>query len=1654
MAGGQSRRLTTAQAITDNLRALSVLTQNPTGPWTAPERRTLGEWHGWGAAPQLFDRPEWADQLAELRSLVGDAGVDAAARTTLNAHYTDPRLIADLWGIVSAAGPAGGVVLEPGCGRGDVLAAAPDGWAGIGVELDPTTASVARALVGDRHTIRTESFADTNLAAGRLGAVVGNVPFGQVQLHDPAHNADRKLSIHDHFLAKAAAGLAPGGIAAVITSHWTLDARTTAGREAIGAHADFLGAIRLPGIAHRAHAGTDVVTDIIVLRGRAAGADAVHAEGFLDAPRSLDPEGRVTTSRYFEFHEDHVAGVETIRSGQFGPELAVTCDSDVWHDVVGDALGHLTAALPAGPTGPVGAADPAEAIAGVAPAAGPVGRITATPTGLFRVRGVDGWEPLKVSKSAAAELRLLVAMRDTLEELVVLERGDAPDAGIAATRARLNDTWRSYVDRFGPINRQSRNAKGSVVRPRLAGFRNDPGFARVAALERYDETTDTATPASILQGRVLRPTVVATTADTPAEAVMVSLQQRGRLDTALIGELLGIDPDDVAGALGDHAFTDPATAALVPRAEYLSGNVRQRLAAARDAAAADPAYARNVEALEAVQPRDVTAAELHGLLGAPWIAREVVQQYAIDLADTPAANAQSVQVQYSAELGKWNLVVSTTVAAHCGGDHPYGTESRNALQLLEDGLNGRVPTVTRTVEERQVIDPEATELARECLGSVQDHFDQWALHDNPARSAELLEKYNTTFNSTVARDYSGYEVATPGLVEGFELRPHQHQAIARVLLDGNSLLAHPTGAGKTAEMIVAGQELRRLGLAKLPCFAVPNHMLEQFTKDHISLYPDREVLAVTKDDLTAGGRAAFAAKVASHDWDAVIVTHNTLTAWPQSPGVAADLLERRIAQIRHDIESVAGQGDGRTLTKLLEKRLANAEERAKSAQSKVGERQDGHDMPFDESGIDYLFVDELQEFKNGELHSSATRLRGVPSGDGSQKARALEDKLTHLREQHPGKAVFSGATATPIANTVAEMWIMGRYVRPDLLADLGMSTFDAFRAQFADTVTAMELDASGTRYRQVERLARYKNLPELARWWGDFVDVVHVEDLNLPTPAIAGGRRQVHMVPPHPDLEHYMRYEISKRADAIRDRRVERDEDNFLKLTSDCRMASFDWEGFSGEPVDDAYSSLASCADSVAATWAANKDRIYLDVDGNPHPRPGAFQLVFADLGTPKPGEETSYDRLKAKMVARGIPAEQIQFAHEHSQSDDAKARFFAACRDGRVAVAISSTAKMGVGTNVQTRLRAIDHIDTPWRPDFVEQRDGRGIRQGNQNDEVDIRVHGTERSFSVFGWQVLETKAGFIGQVMRTRPDGPRSIEIGDDEALSYGQVKALATGDDDFLRAAELEHDLARLERLARAHGRDTQSAANRANRLDSRLALTTTRHEAQAPVVERIGRLDPDRQWRLEVKGQVHTNRADAARAIEDLTRYKSHTIEVGELPDERLTIRFVPIGTKAGTYRLVDTTTGADTRLSAVVDDRYNLGENVGALTRLSNLVERLADSHADDTAQLQELPDRIAAARASAEAPFVHAADLVDVRHQVTQIHQTLSDRYAADTANDDRTPGPSTPAAADPSRRTSTDPSPVRALVDRLPPPPSPPSVPPTPPSPGPQIGM
>lgn len=1540
----------------------------------------LARWSGWGALADAFDERDPAGRRlgSELASLLSPTELAAARRSTLNAHYTDARIATAMWRLVIALGFDGGRVLEPGCGPGVFLATRPAHVAvdAVGVELEPVTARIAALLHPDAD-IRNEGFETTRLR-DTVDIAIGNVPFAKVALHDPVHNRARH-SIHNHFLLKSLALTRPGGLLVALTSRFTLDSRNRAARRELAAVADFLGAVRLPSGAHRAAAGTDVVTDVVVFRRRDDVASPNHAGGWEQTDATVVDDVGLEVNEWFLTRPDLVLGRFVVGSGVYGTgdyrveldaELAPLLDrafASIADDAGRRGLRYVTADRSLGRQQP--------AVADRVPINAKEGSIHRAGTGFVRtVRGIAVAHDPRPRKDTA-ELAALCDLRDTTILLLDAQTQRLDDSEYLRLQRQLNEQYDRYARRYGPLNRFGLARTGRRdpdtgadlyrrVYPRLGGFTDDPDYRTLLALEQFDPDAQVATKASIFTSRVLAPARRRHGADGPDEALAVSLDETGGVDLARIGDLLGVTPDEALARLADRVLRDPTTGEVVAAEQYLAGDVRVRLDAARRAAAKDPAFIPNVEALEQVLPPDLAPADIDARLGAPWIPAADVEAFCAELLGT-----DGIVVEHAPLTALWAIAAPTWTRRTVAATSEWGTQRADAVALVDASLNQRPATVYDTLEDgTRVVNQPETVAAREKQEAIDARFADWVWSD-AARADRLAEVYNRIFNATVVPRYDGKHLSLPGLSAAFAPHPHQLDAVWRVLCTGDTLLAHAVGAGKTATMVMAAMEQRRLGLVKKPAFVVPNHMLDQFARELLQLYPAAHVLVAGRDDATPAGRKDLIARCATGDWDAVVLTHSTFERIPLAPTTRAEFLAERIEQFRAAIaESASGKG---LTVKRLEAMLARLEARHHDLAA-AHTKDDG--ATFEQSGIDFLFVDEAHAFKNKAF---PTRVQGV-GGTGSRRAEDLDTKLWWLR-RHTGRGrVACFATATPIANSIAELYVAQTYLQPAALDAAGIASFDAWAATFASTVVSLELAPDGGSYRLTHRLARYRNVPELVNLARQVTDVRTTDQLDLPVPLLRGGRAETVVSPPSPGLQDYVS-SLVDRAQAVRDRRVRPEEDNMLKITGDGRKAALDLRlvGLAPDPTG---GKITAAAERIAAIHHANAERVFLDHAGTASGRPGAMQFVFCDLGTPSSDRWNVYDHLKSLLVARGVPADRIRFVHD-ATNDRAKADLFAGCRDGRVSVLIGSTEKMGVGTNAQDRAVALHHLDCPWRPADLEQREGRIRRQGNQNPEVEIIRYVTEGSFDIFMWQTVERKAAFIAQVMHGGNVAREVDDVGD-QALSYAEVKALATGNPHIVEKAGVDAEVAKLTRLRAAHQRDQSSLARTHHAAAARAARME--READLCQVALDRRVDTrGERFAMTVHGVRYASRADAGEYLRRLLTTPGHAV--------------------SGTFAGFDLSGGCDgaTGVASIALEpgpvRVEIEHADLAELDPSRLVQRLEHRLArlerdlDDARELAGAARREAGAAASrTDQPFEHAERLDALLRRQSELERLLA----------------------------------------------------------------
>ena len=1310
-------------------------------------------------------------------------------------------------------------MLEPGCGPGVFMATAPAGGDGefTGVERDPVTAAIC-ALLHPGAEVRAEPF--EKFHDGGFTLAIGNVPFANVVPYDPYANK-AKLSLHNYFLAKSLQLLDPGGLLVAITSSYTLDSDGFASRLELIRWGRLLAAVRLPNGAFREQSGTDVMTDVVMFQRRRE-----PLEGELSAMDFWDDNwmrvisgspGAPRVNEWFAARPEMVLGTLVKGRGMYS-------DGEVMVDGTGgDVAEELDAALEAAvdtadieelprrvraPTGrpgrPVAADEPEDLVEVPEPADGwpawaKEGSLLSVPgRGETFARIANGRavayqpRPLKDRR----ELRLVLAVRDAMAELIAAEAADRPGERLDQLRGWLNVAYDTYQRSYGPLNR------GTGIRwspdgdedappprrrlPQMGGFaRVDPDYPSVLALEVYDPETAQAAKSEIFRQRVVRRKPRAAELETLSDAVVASVAAQGRIDVEWMAAATGWDwsPEELAS---QHiAFRDPASGgAWQPAPLYLSGNVRAKLAEARSTAAADPAYAANVAALQAAVPDDVTPEDISVRLGATWLSTADIERF---VTDTLGGGVRDLAVTYTA-AGSWNVEGrSTTFLATTD----WGTSRVDALRVVESALKGKPIVVTNRVGDRTVVDPVATEAANEKLEAWNTELHRWCFAADPLRCQRLLRAYNDTFRSWVAPQVGPEWINPPGLREGLELRSHQREAAARIVLAGDLLLAHEVGAGKTLTMAAAGMEMRRLGLVSKPAHIVPNHLVEQYAGEIRRAFPEARVLIPFESERTTlAGRKALIARCATDDWDAVVIPLSTFALMPVSPQVEAGYIAEQLDEWREALTKLK-EGGGRRTVKRIEKRI----EAERARLEEVMDRKVDDGTLWEHTGIDFLFVDEAHLYKSLPVASANGDLAVAK---GALRARLLEMKVRWLRDTYPDRrAVVALATGTPVANRVAELWIMQRYVQPAHLRRCGVATFDAWAAAFGKVVTGQELKPTGKGWRTNSRFAAYQNVPELMQLVSVNADFRRAEDMGLQRPALAGGQPEIVSVEATDELSEYVA-DLVHRSEHLSGK--DPSEDNMLLITGDGRKAALHlgMVGLAqGEP-----SKVQACADRVESVWRANAERVFDDhFTGEPHPRPGALQVVFCDLGVPGSTSKVCvYDELADALTERGIPRGQIAAIHDYDGPNE-RDRLFASCRDGSVSVLMGSSEKMGTGVNIQTRLAALHHLDAAWRPADIEQREGRILRPGNQFDEVRIFRYVTEGSFDTYTWQGLERKARFIGQLFAGRCD-QRTVEEIDEATMDYAKVKAAATGDPRIIEHAEAVERIGALSRLKAAH------------------------------------------------------------------------------------------------------------------------------------------------------------------------------------------------------------------------------------------------------------
>ena len=1361
------------------IRTLFKLEQEHRGA-TAEEQQVLSQYVGWGGLSDAFDpgKDSWAKEYTELKGLLSEDEYAAARSSTLNAHYTSPVVIRAIYDAVEKMGFKSGNILEPSMGVGNFFGMLPDGMADsrlYGVELDSITGRIAKMLY-PQADITVAGFETTD-RRDFYDLAVGNVPFGQYKVNDKAYNK-LGFSIHNYFFAKAIDQVRPGGVVAFVTSRYTMDSKDSTARKHMAERADLLGAIRLPNNAFRANAGTDVVSDIIFLQKR-------------DRPADIEPdwvqlgktEDGFAINQYFVDHPEMVLGQLTTESTQYGHDLTVApIEGANLADQLAEAVQHIEGQYTAAEVDTPDIAEE-EAARRTLPADPEVKNFSYTVVdGEVFYRENSVMTQVELSDTAKGRVTGMVELRQIVNELIDQQLNDYPDEDIKATQAKLNVAYDAFTAKYGLLNDRKNG--------RL--FEQDSSYYLLCSLENLDEQGQLKSKAAMFTKRTIRPERTVTSVDTPSEALAVSIGEHGKVDLPYMAELLGTPGEygRITTELSGVIFKDPAADPTDPEAgwqmadEYLSGDVRAKLRMAQFAAETNPEFSVNVEALTKAQPRELEASEIDVRLGATWLDPSIIQKFMTETFQIPYYLRRAVNVRYSPYTAEWRVEGKTaTGRGDIISSETYGTSRANAYKILEETLNLKDVRIYDTIEDadgkpKRVLNKRETMLAQQKQQVIKDAFANWVWQD-PQRRIALVKQYNELFNSTRPREYDGSHIKFVGMNPEITLREHQRNAIAHVLYGGNTLLAHEVGAGKTYEMAASAMEAKRLGLCQKSLFVVPNHLTEQWASEFLNLYPNAKLLVARRKDFETANRKKFCARIATGDYDAVIIGHSQFERIPLSFERQERIIQEQIYETLAAINELKAYAGENFSIKQMEKTRKTLETKLEKLRS--DERKDDV-ITFEQLGVDRLFVDESHFYKNLFLTTKMRNVAGLSTSE-AQKSSDMFGKCRYLDEITGGRGVVF-ATGTPVSNSMTELYTVMRYLQYSTLQQKKLTHFDCWASTFGETTTAIELAPEGTGYRARTRFAKFFNLPELMSMFKEVADIKTSDQLHLPVPE---AKFETVVAKPS-DLQKEMVQELSKRAARIHSGTVDASEDNMLCVTNDGRKIGLDVRLMNPMLPDDPNSKLNVCVQNVLKIWEEGKDQ-------------KLTQLLFCDLSTPKnDGNFNVYEDIRKKLVAAGVPENEIEFIH-NADTEAKKAALFSKVRSGDVRVLLGSTAKMGAGTNVQSRLVAVHHLDVGWKPSDMTQRNGRIIRQGNMNKEIKVFNYVTEGTFDSYLFQTLENKQRFISQIM-TSKSPVRSCEDVDEQALSYAEIKALCAGNPLIKEKMDLDVQVAKLKVLKADH------------------------------------------------------------------------------------------------------------------------------------------------------------------------------------------------------------------------------------------------------------
>ena len=1528
------------------------------------EQEILAQYSGWGGLSDAFEpnKDSWHSEYTELKSLLTEEEYAAARSSTLTAFYTPPEVIDAMYTTLRKMGVGAGTILEPSMGVGAFFGQSHSYLYEpttrlFGVELDSLTGRIARQLY-QKANIQITGFEKADLPDSFFDVVIGNVPFGDYSVVDPQYNR-LHFKIHDYFFAKSIDKLRTGGIIAFITTSGTLDKKSEEVRRYINARCDFIGAVRLPDSTFKS-AGTKAMADIIFLQKR----DRILEQ---DASwlHTTQTEDGLSLNSYFSEHAEMVCGTLKTVSGPYGPTLTCEAFADKpLPDVLKEAISHLHAEfhfqdIELQESGAVDASIPAE----------PDVRNFSfcIRNGKFYYRENAIMREVSLGATSAARMRLLIELRDTTRELIQAQLEDMPDEVITELQAKLNRQYDYYHNKFGLIN-----SRGASL-----DMRDDSGYFLLCSLENLDSEGNFIGKSDMFSKRTIRAARPAERVETASEALALSVGERAGIDFGYMQQLTGKDKDTLVNDLQGVIFADPLekNSDGEPRyytaGEYLSGDVRHKLQVAKLAAQNNPAFAVNVQALETVQPKDLEASEIAVRLGATWLAPELIKQFADELVDAPYYVRDRVKVLYIPLTGVWNVTNKSFTGGNIKATVTYGTQRANFYHILEESLNLRDVRIFDTKEDMQgnkirVLNAAATQEAQMKQQQIEDAFKDWIWKD-PTRRQMLVKEYNERFNSLRPREYDGSHILFHGMSPEITLRPHQKNAIAHILYGGNTLLAHVVGAGKTYEMVAAAMEKKRLGLCSKTLICVPNHLTEQLAGEALQLYPNANILVARKTDFEKANRKRFCAKIATGNYDIIVIGHSQFERIPLSQERQVEYLQSQI----HDVINQVAQLKEERAENFTVKQMERMRKQLEKKLDKLNDQSRKDDVvTFEQLGVDSLMVDEAHAFKNLAVLSIMRNVAGISQTE-SQRASDLYMKCRYLDEITGSRGVVF-ATGTPISNSMAELFTMQRYLQRETLEQHGLSSFDAWASTFGETVTAVELAPEGTGYRTKTRFSKFYNLPELMSMFKQVADVQTADMLNLPVPKLVGGKPINVALPPSPQQKQ-MVADLADRAEEIRAGNVDPTEDNMLKVTNDGRKLALDQRLIDPNLPENPNDKVHACAENVYRIWNDTKEK-------------RLTQLVFCDLSTPKPDGFNVYDDLRNLLISMGIPENEVQFIHS-ANTEVKKAELFAKVRSGDVRVLMGSTGKMGAGTNVQRLLVATHHLDCGWKPSDIEQRNGRMIRQGNTNAEVYEYRYVTESSFDSYMWQLLETKQKFIGQIMTSKSPA-RSADDLDDAALSYAEVKALAAGNPRIKEKMDLDIQVARLKTLKTAYNNEhyrLEDAITQGFPAEMRkTAQQLENAKADTILLQQNTKRDADGKdvFAITLMDTVYTKREDAGKALLGLLgmamnrtepvsigRYKGFDLQIAYFAMDKMYLAYL-VGSGINPVQL-----GADA---------------VGNTMRLDNCLHNLPQSVTDLESKLVQLQKQLENAKEQLAQPFAQADELAEKSKRLAELEALLN----------------------------------------------------------------